>query len=103
MFIRITEKLLNIKISGVYRDPKTMTSCISNIRKALEPLRKDIKMSQKFLWDEKNIVCNLERASILGLLEDLHRFSDGLPARRCNNSISNTGAYFFDGPYLGSV
>ena len=32
--------IFNVKLPGVFKDPKTETTCISNIRKALEILRK---------------------------------------------------------------
>lgn len=32
--------------------------------------------------------------SIIGLLEDLHRYVDGMPPRKGEN-------YYYDGPYLG--
>jgi hypothetical protein len=66
---------------------------MSNVRKALEILRRCKRMSQKFLWREKELVSG-DLGSILGLLEDMNRFSDGLPARK-------SGAmYFKDGPHV---
>ena len=63
---------------------------MSNIRKALDALRKIPKMSQKFVWSEKEILkgcCGV----ILGLLEDIHQCADGLSPRNPRE----------DGPYLG--
>ena len=51
-------------------------------------------MSQKFVWREKEIV-NGDPASIIGLLEDLHRYADGMPARKRGPGYHN------DGPYIG--
>ena len=51
-------------------------------------------MSQKFLWKTEDILQGND-SIIIGLLEDLYRFSDGLPARRRGPN------YHFDGPYLG--
>jgi hypothetical protein len=49
-------------------------------------------MSKKFLWKVREIVDGNEMV-ILGLLEDLNRFSDGLPEKKDPN-------YFQCGPYL---
>ena len=68
LFLRITESLLGLKISGGVRNPKTVTSCIQNMRKAMEPLKKSPRMSQRFLWDEKAIICKMDRGAIFGLL-----------------------------------
>ncbi len=37
--------MFNMKINGIFRDPKTESTAISNIRKSLEILRKQSKMS----------------------------------------------------------
>lgn len=37
--------MFNMKIPGIFRDPKTESTSISNIRKSLEILRKQSKMS----------------------------------------------------------
>lgn len=46
--------------------------CQLNIMKALEILRKDNKMGQKYVWDVKKIL-KADRTYMIGLLEDLHR------------------------------
>ncbi len=68
LFAKIAETILGIKICGLTREPKTLTSCIHNMRKALDPLRRCPKMSQRFLWDEKAVVCKMHRGIIFGLL-----------------------------------
>jgi len=51
-------------------------------------------MDQTFTWSEKAIFAG-NRNVILGLLEDIHRFSDGIRARK-------KGLNAFDEiPYLG--
>ena len=53
-------------------------------------------MDQTFTWSEK-AVFEGNRQVILGLLEDIHRFSDGMPARK-------KGLNAFDEiPYLGKL
>ena len=96
IFVRVVEGVLGVRIAGVTVQPRTLASCVSNMRKALEPLRQQPAMSKRFLWSERAIVGRMERGAMLGLLEDLHRFHDGLPARPTGE------AYFADGPYLGS-
>ena len=53
-------------------------------------------MSQKFTWAEKEIYEG-HLSVMIGLLEDLHRCFDGLPARKRGLN------YFSDGPYLGDT
>jgi hypothetical protein len=75
-------------------NPKTVVSCQQNLHKALVVLQKVPRMSQKWTWKEKELLAG-DSASVLGLLEDLHRMADGLPARKRGAS------YHSDGPYLG--
>ena len=37
--------VLGMRVRGVFRDPRTDATCCANIRKALEPLRRDKRMS----------------------------------------------------------
>lgn len=90
----LVAKVLPCAIPGVTRGPKSESVAIANIRKALEPLRKSSRMSQQFVWKEREIAAG-ETSVILGLLEDLHRYSDGLSARKRGPD------YHRDGPYLG--
>lgn len=53
-------------------------------------------MSQKWTWSEKDIHKG-DKGAILGLLEDLHRFFNGLPRRKKGDE------YFSDGPYIGTL
>ena len=83
-----------MRITGVFKDPKTETTCLSNLRKAMKVLQTQRKMSQKFTWTEKQVYEG-QRVVILGLFEDIHRAFDGLPSRK------RGVAYFDDGPYIG--
>jgi hypothetical protein len=88
--------IFNVKINGIFKDPKTEATAIANIRKPLEILRRQSKMSQKFTWTEKEIFEG-RIAVIIGLLEDLHRCFDGMAPRRRGLN------YFSDGPYLSDT
>ena len=88
--------IFNVKLPGIFKDPRTETTCISNIRKALEILRKQRKMSQKFTWAEKELYEGKIQVA-MGLLEDIHRCFDGLQPRKRGPN------YFSDGPYLGDT
>jgi len=65
------------KVHGVISDPKSAATALANIRKAFELLRKLNKINRRYLWAEKEIL-NGDRGVILGLLEDLHKFYDGI-------------------------
>ena len=91
----LVSRVFKVRITGVFKSPKTETTCLSNIRKAMKVLQTSRKMSQKFTWTEKQIF-ECQRSIILGLLEDIHRAFDGLPARKRGNT------YFDDGPYCGT-
>lgn len=77
----LVQKCWSIKLNGVFWDPKTESTCISNIRKSLEVMRKEKWMSQKFTWSEKEIFKG-KKGPTIGLLEDLHWYFNGLPARK---------------------
>lgn len=49
----LVSRVFQTRITGVFKDPKTETTCLSNIRKALKVLQTSRKMSQKFTWTEK--------------------------------------------------
>ena len=92
----IVSRVFSVKIPNIIKEPKTEQSCMNNIRKALEILRKIPQMSQKFIWSGKEILkgsCGV----ILGVLEDIYRCADGLPSRKSGES------YHKDGPYLGKI
>lgn len=91
----IVGRVLEKPIPGIFRSPKTENSAFSNLKRALTPLRIEKRMSQKYVWNEMEIL-NGNLGVILGLLEDLHRFHDGFIPRKRGKSYHN------DGPYLGS-
>ena len=86
--------VFNVKINGVFREPRTENTCLANIRKGLEVLRRQRKLSQKFTWAEK-LILQANRHVVLGLFEDIHRCYSGLAARKRGLN------YFDDGPFLG--
>jgi len=96
LLAEVVGTLFNVKIVGIFKDPKTETTARSNIRKSLEILRTQSKMSQKFTWAEKEIYEG-QLTVVMGLLEDLHRCFDGLPPRKRGSN------YFYDGPYFGDT
>ena len=49
----LVETLFKVKLIGVFRNPKTEATCLQNIRKALDVLRKMKKMDQTFTWCDK--------------------------------------------------
>jgi hypothetical protein len=83
-----------IPLTGIMKQPRTEKVRQGNIEKALDVLRKNARMSQKFLWQVKEIAEG-KFSVILGLLEDLFRFYEGLPARKRGPN------YHSDGPFLG--
>jgi hypothetical protein len=88
--------IFNVKLHGIFKDPKTEATALANIRKPLEVLRRQSRMSQKFTWTEKEIYEG-RLTVVIGLLEDLHRCYDGLPPRKRGLN------YFCDGPYIGDT
>jgi hypothetical protein len=90
----LINRIFPVAISGIFRKPRTENTCLSNVRKCMEILRKSSRMSQKFVWREKEIVQG-NVAVLLGILEDLHRYADGLKARKRGPGYHN------DGPYIG--
>lgn len=81
-------------VTGVTKNPKTGKVKQGNIEKSLECLRRISRMSQKFLFKVEELAEGNFLVA-LGLLEDIHRFYDGLPARKRGPH------YHSDGPYLG--
>ena len=92
----LVASLFNVKLHGIFKDPKTEATALANIRKPLEVLRRQSRMSQKFTWAEKEIYEG-RLSVVIGLFEDLHRCYDGLPSRKRGLN------YFSDGPYLGDT
>ncbi|CAG9321173.1 unnamed protein product [Blepharisma stoltei] len=93
LLAELIELLFPHKDIDIIKHPKTDHAALGNIRKSLHILRNDADMSQRHTWKEKQINQG-DLGTILGLLEDIHRFADGLPPRKGDN-------YYFDGPYLG--
>ncbi|OMJ71182.1 hypothetical protein SteCoe_30675 [Stentor coeruleus] len=57
-------------ISGIYKNPKSISYCIANINKSLEFLRKIPNIDSKYLWSSAEINAGLEE-HIYGLLQDI--------------------------------
>jgi hypothetical protein len=77
------------RIIGVHKNPKVSTSKLANINKALEPLRRRKGVSQRFLWKDEEVL-NGDKCVILGLLEDIHKFYDGVNPKS-NSKDQNIG------------
>lgn len=90
----LVSKVTGVRILGVFKHPRTSQVALSNIRKALEVLRGQSRMSQEFTWREADLQDG-NLTVVLGLLEDLHRFSDLLPPKK------RGPGYHKDGPFLG--
>ncbi len=65
------------RLGGIIPDPRSTAAALSNLRKACECLRRLPKIGTRFLWEEKAILAG-DRGTIFGLLEDLHRYYDGV-------------------------
>ncbi len=63
-------------ICGFFSEPRGDAAALSNLRKAFEVFRRLPRLGRRFLWSEKEIH-NGDRGAMFGLLEDLHKFSDG--------------------------
>lgn len=91
LLIKLCNNIFHVDIKGIHRRPVSYSNFVHNVRKVLDFLKNQPAMSKKFVWKVKEIVDGNELV-ILGLLEDQHRFSDGLPIRK-------NPFYFEDGPY----
>lgn len=89
---RLVQRITGKNLRGLHQRPTCMANYTHNVRKVLELLLTVKNMSRKFLWKVEEVV-NKERFVIIGLLEDLHRLSAGLPKR-------NDPDYFADGPLI---
>lgn len=81
LLCRIAEIVLDCNIKGWIEKPRTKDVCLRNIHKAIVCLRRSSKkISNRFLIAEKieESIYDGEVAVILGLCEDIYRFSDGL-------------------------
>ena len=86
-------QVLRRPISGIFRVQVSERLALSNIQKSLIPLRNLRSMGQQYVFSEQGIAKG-DLGVILGLLEDLHRFSDHMPPRQRGEQ------YHSDGPYL---
>lgn len=92
ILVKLCKAIFGIDIPGTHQNPSSYANFVSNISRCLDFLKKQPRMSKKFLWKVREIVDGNEMV-ILGVLEDLNRFSDGLPEKKDPN-------YFQSGPYL---
>ena len=90
----LVQKVLKMPIHGLVSAPKSDSTSLSNLRKALEPLRVTPQMCQEYVWRDKELQYG-DLASLYGLLEDLHRLYDSQPPRR--------PGIHSEMPYLGPV
>ena len=96
LYCKLVEFIFGVKLNGSFAEPKTESAKINNIRKALDMLKREKSMSQKYTWSEREI-CKGNRECMLGLLEDMHILFDGYPPRKCGPH------YFENGPHIGRV
>lgn len=89
---KIVHRITGVNIKGLHQRPTCMANYTHNVRKLLEYLLTVKNMSRKFLWKVEEVVSR-ERLVIVGLLEDLHRLSVGMPKRKDPD-------YFADGPLI---
>lgn len=95
LICEVVRKALFVEIEEVFSAPRSEGAVLSNIRKALEVLKKYPEMSQKFVWSREKDISKGNLGVIMGLLEDIYRCQDGLPVRRPGPT------YHSDGPYCG--
>ena len=89
----LVSQIIQKPIPGIFRVQVSEHLALSNIQKSLKPLRSLRQMGQQYLYSEQALSKG-DLGVILGLLEDLHRYSDHLPARQRGEN------YHVDGPYL---
>ena len=86
----LVRRIIDKPICGVFRSLTSQNLALSNIKKALSSLRSIRKMGMKYVWAEEEILKG-NFGVILGLLEDLLRFSDGVPPRQRGANFHKTG------------
>jgi hypothetical protein len=99
----LINKLFGNPIKGYHKSSKTYATSISNVIKCLNVLRLQRQVSRRFLYEgvEHEIVRG-EWSVLLGLLEDMHKFRDGVFTPTTNQKSTSPG----DGiqkPYLGEM
>ena len=95
----VAETITNNKVKGWIKRPKTNKVGRKNLEKGLDLLRSEAGFGQRFTWSG-DAIHRGSRHDILGLLEDCHRYQDGLVARPKffqENSLVDDGR-----PYFGS-
>ena len=90
----IVKRIKNIDIKLI-KYPNNRKESSQNIETVLKILQKEDVMSQGYTWDTQEILKGSE-IFVLALLEDLHRFANGLPKRRPGDQ------YHSDGPFFGN-
>ena len=80
LLCNILNKILPDKKVEVIQNPHTDHAALLNIRRSLSHLKSEPQMSQKYTWKEKELHRG-DLSVIFGLLEDLHKFSDGIPQK----------------------
>ena len=69
-----------VPVVGVFRPPKRTATAEANVRRACERLARHRGMSRRFLFNHADIAAGTPGV-VLGLLEDIRVFYDGLPPR----------------------
>lgn len=92
LLARMIQRVTGTVLKGIHHKPISKPNFYHNVLKCLDYLKSVPSMSRRFIWKVEPIVDN-DKFSILGLLEDFHRFSEGLPARKDPN-------YFSGGPFI---
>ena len=95
LLCNILNKVLPEKKVEVIQNPQTDHAALLNIRRSLTHLKSEPQMSQKYTWKEKELHRG-DLATIFGLLEDLHKFSDGIPQKSHQSHLSPRR------PYMGT-
>ena len=93
LLYHLTHLLFHSPANDLFLYPVSDSAVLSNIRKSLHILKKVPNMSQKFVWNREKDIQKGNLGVIMGLLEDLCRCVDGLPARKPGLP------YHSDGPY----
>eukprot|EP01032_Pedospumella_encystans_P012324 gene12324-14267_t len=94
LFCMLLTEVLKLDLSKEYtRQPTTYTECISNIKLCTEVLRKCQTMRGRYLYGGvEEHICSGRWDSILGLLEDMHRYSDGVhPHAQLFSTVDSSG------------
>ena len=91
IIVKLTEMLCKTKIIGIFKNPRTDTAIMSNIRKSFEMLRKCPKINTKYLWSEKEIF-NGNLTVIMGFFDELWKyfFKEFSSVLNRNNSSSES-------------